>query len=181
MVASNGMLISGHHGLRLPRFASVLICFSHCAGFTQVRPHRAIIDESGGCVGRPVAAMLLPFSSHARVAGAGRDALHEQQQEGPVFVYSDAFGPSMFWNLDAMWEAAYSRARHDASFDFVLHVNDLACAGRISRTQMRQWVNRQKASSGYTLLHQVHAFRIPMVHDFKRINFNPAKGCLAWL
>jgi len=114
-------------------------------------------------VGRPVAAMLLPFSSHARVAGAGRDALHEQQQEGPVFVYSDAFGPSMFWNLDAMWEAAYSRARHDASFDFVLHVNDLACAGRISRTQMRQWVNRQKASSGYTLLHQVHAFRIPMV------------------
>jgi len=37
----------------------------------QVTPHRAIIDESGGCVGQPLAAMILPFSAHAHVASAG--------------------------------------------------------------------------------------------------------------
>ena len=120
----------------------------------QVKPHRAVIDESGGCVGQLLAALLLPYSAHACAAGSGADVSHGQQY-GPVFVYSEEFRPSMFWNLDAMWEAAYARARHDASIDFVLHVGDLAREGRISREQMRQWVNRQKASSGYTLLHQV--------------------------
>ena len=61
----------------------------------------------------------------------------------------------MFWNLDAMWQAAYSRARNDGSIDIVLHVKELAHACKISKQDMARWVNRQTVSSGYTLLHQV--------------------------
>jgi hypothetical protein len=73
-------------------------------------------------------------------------------------VFSGDFSSrrASFWSLDAMWEAAYSSARLDASIDVVLNVRDLAAAGKISKEQMIQWVNRQNASSGYTLLHQVH-------------------------
>jgi hypothetical protein len=175
------------------------------AGFLQVRPHRAIIDESGGCVGQRLAAMILPFSAHAHAVSAGgmmRDlqlmgfhpaacahALqvadysqeravnwllsHDAEVESlavamssaasvlqparPVLVYSGEFfvGISMFWNLDAMWQAAYSRARHDGSIEVVLHVKELAREGKISEQDMAHWVNRQNVGSGYTLLHQV--------------------------
>ena len=109
----------------------------------DVTKHRAIIDESGGCVGQRLAAMVLPTSGI---------------QAEPLCVYSGDFSPRLasFLSLDAMWEAAYSSARLDASIDVVLNVRDLAAAGKISKEQMIQWVNRQNPSSGYTLLHQVH-------------------------
>ena len=135
----------------------------HPSGYMEVNANRAIIDKSGGAVGQPLAAMVLPFSNEAFVAGkisAADVASHASQSEfkkKPVYVYNGDFfeGLSMFWNLDAMWKAAYARARHDASIDIVLHVRDLARTGQISESQMHQWVNRQSPSSGYTLLHQV--------------------------
>jgi hypothetical protein len=107
-----------------------------------VHKHRAIIDESGGCVGQRLAAMLLPAST---------------MQAEPLCVYSGSFPlrQALFWTLDAMWETAYSRARCDASIDIVLNIQQLAVSGIISKEQMMQWVNRQNPVSGYTLLHQV--------------------------
>ncbi len=187
-------------------------------------PHRAIIDESGGCVGQRLAAMILPFSAHAHVASAGgmmRDlqsmgfhpaacahALqvanysqeravnwllsHAAEAESlavamssaasflqparPVHVYSGEFfeGLSMFWNLDAMWQAAYSRARRDGSIDVVLHVKELAHACKISKQDMAHWVNRQNVGSGYTLLHQVQPAAV-LLDD----NCDLLPGCLA--
>jgi hypothetical protein len=137
-----------------------------------VDANRAIIDMSGGAVGRPLAAMVLPFSNEAFVAGkisAADVASHESQSEvrgKPVFVYNGDFfeGRSMFWNLDAVWKAAYAHARHDASVDIVLHVRNLARTGQISESQMHQWVNRQSPSSGCTLLHQVLASLFLVFH-----------------
>jgi hypothetical protein len=103
--------------------------------------HRAVVDESGGYEGRRLAALLLPFSSHA----------------GPICVYSGDFPLrfAKFWNLDAMWERAYSQARLDASVEVVLNLRGLLDAGLISKQDVQKWVNQQKLTSGYTLLHQV--------------------------
>jgi hypothetical protein len=102
--------------------------------------------------------MLLPLSDQPSAESTGHTSAATYLQPEPTYVYDTEFvvGLDKFWNLDAMWEAAYVRLRHDASFEVVTHVRDLAKAGEISEVQMRHWVNRQSDNSGYTLLHQVH-------------------------
>lgn len=103
--------------------------------------------------------MVLPFSDQAPAESTScMTSAASHLQPEPMYVYDREFfvGLNKFWNLNAMWKAAYARLRYDASFEVVMHVRDLAQLGKISEQQMRQWVNRQSDHSGYTLLHQVH-------------------------
>jgi hypothetical protein len=142
----------------------------------QVRPHRAVIDESGGCVGQRLAAMILPFSADAHVA-CGGGMLRDLQLMG--------YHPASC--LHALQSANYSQERavnwlcsHSAEVESVaVAMSSAACLqqpaqpvyvysgdffaglsmfwnlGKISKQDMACWVNRRNGCSGYTLLHQV--------------------------
>lgn len=89
-------------------------------------------------------------------------------QIGPLFVHSGSLSlrRATFWNLDAMWETAYSRANCDETIEIVFNVRDLADSGIISTEQMTQWVSRRSPQNGSTLLDQVKSAHLAMAFQY---------------
>jgi hypothetical protein len=109
-----------------------------------------------------VSATAGPYSADFRAAPphattGGQYEVSCKQQLDSIGYHAASARQPLVRKLDELWETAYNVAKHDGilhkpAVDFITQSNR---DGKMTLADIAEWINRQRAGSGYTLLHQI--------------------------